>query len=566
MNAFLNHVFQAPVGRDPVEPGHAAATGHSRSRRPIRRAATQVADDRDLWFPTCQPAKRSLRASVPRWLKVQGSTKSRLVRKHRAVGWLLWCGLLGLTPALPAQAADARPPVALGSRLELFADDLLVDKLDGCALKLHEPQPVNVALRFDAPWEGAFCGYVTVLKDGNLIRCYYRGNPTAGRDGSESEVTCYAESRDGITFTKPALGLFEVHGTRTNNVVLAGQSPFSHNFAPFLDTRPGVPPGERFKALAGTSESGLHGFVSADGLRWRPLRDTPLLTRGAFDSQNVAFWSESEHCYALYFRTWTRGDFAGYRTISRATSADFLAWSAPVEMHFGDTPREHLYTSQTHPYFRAPHLYIATPMRFLPGRKVLTAAQAEALGVNPDYASDVAEAVFMTSRGGSNYTRQFMEAFIRPGLDPGNWASRAGLTALGVVPTGPTEMSLYKQAHYAQPTGHLVRYTLRTDGFVSINAPYRGGGFVTRPFTFTGRELVVNFSTGAAGGLRVEVQDAGGQPVAGFGLAEAIEEVGDEIERVVRWKGGRDLARLAGQPIRLRFVMQDADLYSLRFR
>jgi len=457
-------------------------------------------------------------------------------------------------------------PVAIGSRLELFTDELLLERLDGCSLKLHEPHPANIALRFDAPWEGAFSGYVTVLHDGERFRCYYRGNPIAGRDGSDTEVTCYAESRDGIHFTKPMLGLFEVHGTRSNNVVLAGQAPFSHNFAPFLDSRPGVPTEERFKALAGTSERGLFGFVSADGLRWRKLRETPLLTKGAFDSQNVAFWSASEQCYALYLRTWTGGDFAGFRTISRATSLDFLEWSAPVEMSFGDTPREHLYTSQTHPYFRAPHLYVATPMRFLPGRKALTAEQARVLGVDPGYASDTAETVFMTTRGGHHYTRTFMEGFIRPGLDLGNWASRAGLSALGIVPTGPAEMSLYKQAHYAQPSGHLVRYTLRTDGFVSVNAPFVGGSCVTRPFTFTGRELVMNFSAGAAGSLRVELQDPAGEPIPGFALADAVEQIGDEIQRVATWKSGRDLSQLAGRPVRLRFVMKDADLYSLRFR
>jgi hypothetical protein len=457
-------------------------------------------------------------------------------------------------------------PVALGSRLELFTDDLLVGTLDGCSRKLHEPHPANVALRFDAPWEGAFSGYVSVLHDGERFRCYYRGNPVAGRDGSDTEVTCYAESHDGIHFTKPALGLFEVHGTRSNNVVLAGQAPFSHNFAPFLDARPGVPPDQRFKALAGTSERGLFGFVSADGLRWRKLRETPLITKGAFDSQNVAFWSASEQCYALYLRTWSGGGFAGFRTISRATSLDFLDWSAPEEMSFGDTPREHLYTSQTHPYFRAPHLYVATPMRFLPGRQALTAEQARRLGVDPGYAGDTAETVFMTTRGGGRYARTFMEGFIRPGLDLGNWASRAGLSALGIVPTGPAEMSLYKQAHYAQSSSHLVRYTLRMDGFVSVNAAFAGGNFATRPLTFIGRELVVNFSAGAAGGLRVELQDGAGKPIPGFALEDAVEQIGDEIERVVTWKSGRDLSELAGRTVRLRFAMHDADLYSMRFR
>src|SRR6185436_15225860 len=133
-------------------------------------------------------------------------------------GWVgLGClsGYLGSVIGATAETGPEKP-VALGSRLELFTDDLLVGKLDGCWLKLHEPHLANVTLRFDAPWEGAFSGYVTVLHDGERFRCYYRGNPIAGRDGSDTEVTCYAESHDGINFTKPALGLFEVHGTRSN--------------------------------------------------------------------------------------------------------------------------------------------------------------------------------------------------------------------------------------------------------------------------------------------------------------------------------------------------------------
>jgi hypothetical protein len=171
----------------------------------------------------------------------------------------------------------------------------------------------------------------------------------------------------------------------------------------------------------------------------------------------------------------------------------------------------------------------------------------------------------MTSRGGNRYDRTFMEGFIRPGVDLGNWASRAGLTARGVIPTGPTEMSLFKQAHYAQATAHLLRYTLRTDGFASVNAPYRGGEMRTKPFRFSGRRLVMNFSTGAAGGIRTEIQDGGGEPVAGFSLADSREAVGDEIERVVHWKGGADLNSLTGRMIRLRFVMKDADLFSIQF-
>jgi len=456
-------------------------------------------------------------------------------------------------------------PREVGSRLELLVDRHLVDRLEGCELRMAEPVARGVALAFDKPWEGAFSGYVTVLQDGPLVRMYYRGLPVAGRDGSTNEVTCYAESRDGVTWSKPSLGLFEVMGTRENNVVLAGQAPFSHNFSPFLDTRPGVPAAERYKALAGTVDSGLHGFVSEDGLRWRRMEGGPLLKEGAFDSQNVGCWSEAEGRYLVYLRSWTGGGFAGFRSISRATSVDFRTWTRPEPMTFGDAPPEHLYTSQTQPYPRAPHLLVATPMRFVPGRRVLSEEQEKALGVSKGYAADTAEAVLMTSRGGTRYQRTFLEGFIRPGLDAGNWASRAGLTALGMIQTGPGAMSLYKQAHYAQPSCHLVRHTLRLDGLASVHAPFRGGEMITHPLVFRGTRLRLNVGTGAAGSVRVEVQDAAGAPLPGLALGNCREIAGDDVARAVRWADDAALGRHAGRPVRLRFVMRDADVYALRF-
>jgi hypothetical protein len=108
------------------------------------------------------------------------------------------------------------------------------------------------------------------------------------------------------------LGLYEKAGTRAraNNIVLADAAPFSHNFCPMLDTRPGVPPAQRYKALAGVQDGGgLAPFVSSDGLRWRKQAEKPAIVRGrfayAFDSQNVPFWSEAEQRYVCYFRVST---------------------------------------------------------------------------------------------------------------------------------------------------------------------------------------------------------------------------------------------------------------------
>lgn len=456
--------------------------------------------------------------------------------------------------------------IDIGSRLELFVDHTLVDRLHGAELRLNHPIDTGVAIQFDRPWEGAFSGYVTVIKDGPTYRLYYRCLPIAGKDGNENESTCYAESTDGIRWSKPELGIFELMGSRKNNAILAHSAPFTHNFSPMLDTRPGVATAERFKALGGTKASGLVAFVSGDGLHWSKLREQAVITQGYFDSQNVSFWSEAEKQYVCYFRTFKTIGGKGVRWITRTTSKDFLNWSEPVEMTFGEAPPEHLYTNQTHPYFRAPHLYIGIAARFMPGRQVLTDEQARAINVDPGYFKDCSDNVLLTSRGGAQYDRTFLEAFVRPGIGAANWTSRTNYPALNVVPTGPAEMSLYVQHHYGQPTHHLRRYALRTDGFASVNAPYRGGEVVTKPFRFTGRNLVINFATSAPGGLRFEIQDQERKPIPGYTLEDSVEVIGNEIERTVSWRYGNDVSKLARQAVRLRVVMKDADLYALRFR
>ena len=259
-------------------------------------------------------------------------------------------------------------------------------------------------------------------------------------------------------------------------------------------------------------------YTSPDGVHWTRLQAEPVFTQGMFDSQNVALWSELEGCYACYFRTWTGEGYSGIRTVSRTTSRDFVHWTDPVPMRFGDTPLEHLYTNQTHPYFRAPHIYVGIAARFMPGRQVISESQAKSLNVNPGYFKDCSDAVLLTSRGGDVYDRTFMGALIRPGIGLQNWVSRSNYPALNIVQTGPAEMSIYVNQNYAQPTAELRRYSLRLDGLASVSAPYAGGEMITKPLTFTGDRLLINFATSAAGGVRVEIQDRDGCPEPGFAL------------------------------------------------
>ena len=471
---------------------------------------------------------------------------------------LLKSFVLLLLFAAPLRAVDS---IDIGSRRELFVDHHLIESLTDLRLVLHHPQPREIVFDFERPWEGLYSGYETVLKDGPTYRLYYRGMPEA-KHNFDTEVTCVAESTDGIHWTRPKLGIYKVHGTNDNNVVLA-RNRGCHNLAPFVDSNPNCPANERYKALGGTGRPGLLAFVSPDGLHWKQIQATPVITKGKFDSQNNAFWSDREEQYVCYFRVFRDER----RWIARTTSKDFVHWTQPIDLELGGKPREHLYTNQFAPYFRAPHIYLGLPTRFMAGRRVLTDAEAKEIGTPTEwnYVNDCTDILFASARGGDDFERTFLEAFVRPGADLQNWTSRANFAARGIVPTGPRELSLYVKHHSGYPSNHLRRYVIRPDGFVSVQAPHSGGELITKPFTFSGSRLSLNFASSAAGGLFVEMQTHDGKPIEGFTLADCREMIGDRIDHTVRWKTGSNVQPLAGQPVRLRFVMNDADLYSLRF-
>jgi hypothetical protein len=488
-------------------------------------------------------------------------------------------------------AALAEVPREIGTRLEMFIDDYLIDRLHGTRLALNEPHPAGEALRFDSPWDGACSGFATILHDNGRYRMYYVGLPMNDTDEEGGSYVCLAESTDGVHWIKPSLGLVEFQGSKNNNILFLPnrEEPYAINFAPFLDQRPGVPADERYKAVGGTWRGGgMFVLASSDGVHWRKWREKPVFSNGAFDSQNIVFWSELEQRYVFFYRVFSAVDdylgltkwssIGGLRTIAKTTSTDLVNWTQPQRMSFGDTPLEQFYTNHTHPYFRAPHLYVGMPMRFVPGRRFLTDEQLLALKVVPAYLNikggsishnipnEVSDTVLLSSRGGYRYDRTFMEALVRPGTEEGNWVSRNGIAVTGIIQTGPKEMSFFVAQHYAQPTAYVKRFAVRLDGLASVHAPYAGGEMLTKPLIVGGRDLILNYSTSAAGEIRVELQEPDGEPIPGYSLLEGAPIVGDSIAQSVAWQLKADLSALVGKPVRIRFVMKDADLYSLRFR
>ena len=465
-------------------------------------------------------------------------------------------------------------PIHIGDRVEMLLDTYLVYEQFNTRLRMHPPEKREIVLRMEKPWEGIGSGiYSCVFRDHEgRYRMYYRGTALSAdedvntTDGSELQYTCMAVSDDGITWTRPDLGIVEFNQKKDNNIIFSGR--MAHNFSPFPDTNPAAPEAKRYKAVAGHAPEGLMAYCSPDGLNWKPLAKKPVITEGAFDSHNLCFYDVNigkYRCYSRYFAVPGTerqvNDFlgicVGIRAIQSNTSPDMLAWDKPVVNTYADSvPLEQFYTNATVMCPGAEHIYLSFPMRFM----------AERFKIDEHPHVGVSDAVFMSSRDGVHFDRLFLDSWIRPDLDRRNWSQRNYITSWGILETSPEEFSLYVGEHYEWDDAYIRRYTVRRHGFVSMYAPYEGGEFVTKPISFKGDSLYLNYSTAAPGSIRVGIiADETGWPAKKFSTEECDIIYGNELDHRVTWKGSGDLSRFSGKSVRLKFEMKAADLFSFRF-
>jgi len=436
----------------------------------------------------------------------------------------------------------------IGGRRELFVDDFMIASLEGGIRHVvQEPEPQEVVLVTGESWEGNTSAYYSIFQDGDLYRMYYRGSHTDEKMKSlHPEVTCYAESRDGVHWTKPKLGIYEWEGSDDNNIILMGLG--SHCFVAFRDDSPACPLEAKYKGISRgrpDGERGLYVFQSPDGIHWELMVDHPVITEGAFDSQNLAFWDPVTMKYVEYHRVFVDG----VRSIMTGTSENFIDWSDPVLLKFPEAPPQHLYTNAVQPYFRAPHIRIGFPTRYIPeGSKV--------------------EPLFMASRDGVTFKR-WPEPVIPRTAPKDRDGNRSNYMAHGLVslPGDSKHLSVYgTEAYYAGPDSRLRRFEYRVDGFVSLRADEQGGTLTTKPFVFQGDSLRMNYVTDANGSICVALLDEAGSPLPGFAIPDCNPMTGDEIDGEVSWSGGGSLDQLIGKPVQMQVLARNADLYSFQFR
>ncbi len=491
----------------------------------------------------------------------------------------------------------------IGTRREVCWDEALIDTVENIRVQMHLPEFRGEVMKWDAPWEGSGAGCLSLIPEGGLLRMYYIGAEmdvdATGNERIRSGVMCCAESTDGIHFTRSRIDERSYAGIRQNNLL---PTPEGTSLSIFRDANPACPPEERYKALCGEfagKQDSLWLFVSPDGLHFEKKR--MLIEDGAFDSLNTVFWDSVTQQYILYYRGYhgkaTDGDrplawttpprieterdleIAAHclgltRDIRMRTSPDLIHWSEPQRLQYGDADDLELYTNNIQKYYRAPHMFIGFPMRYIDRYK-----DAHNYSLLPDWmhrqelirkwprvGTAMTDAAVMTSRDGRNF-RRTEEAFLTSRADWGfDWYYGDGEMCYGMaqtssaVPGAPDEISLYCGTGYRSRNVSLCRWAVRLDGFFSWRCDYTPGRVVTKPLTFDGDALYINFSTSAFGGVRIRLLDKDGSPIPGY---DSGVHFGDSVERPVAFE--KPLSALAGTTMRMEFTMRDADLYSFRF-
>ena len=454
--------------------------------------------------------------------------------------------------------------IDIGTRTEPLVDDLLIDRTDGARRSLHAPERREIVFEADAPWESETVSFSSVIQEGERVRLYYRAATDKNKDEDHQSIGL-AESYDGgLTFTRPSLGLVETEGSRDNNLVARGEQPLVPPV--FVDTNPDCKPDQPYKGLTAKWKK-LYAMCSEDGLHWRLMQEEPLEMSGTFDTVNTAFWDSRAGCYRSFTRYFENlpeddkeTDVLGaearvVRAIQSSTSDDFLTWTPPVPHHYADdSSTTQLYTNATIPCPGAEHIYLAFPNRYVQHR--VPKPEHEYPGIN--------DALFMSSRDCIHWNRH-LDAWVRPGLDKLNWTDRNNYPTWGIVRTSPSEWSMYISEHYRHP-GIPVRHrrlSIRPHGFVSMHAGHAGGEVVTKPLRVGGKSLRINCSTSAAGSIRVAVLNEDGSAIPGFSEDDMDAYYGDELDASIEWNRN-DLTSLMKEPIRLRFRLRDADLFSIR--
>ena len=468
------------------------------------------------------------------------------------------------------------------------------------------------------PWPPGELGHcITIVFDEGRYKAWYalppcaRPEPFSTKDRlltGHSLVVAYAESDDGLHWEKPCLELFEYDGDHQNNIVLRndldGSTRGWHGGSVFIDPSS---PDERYKMvyLGGITEAeweafaqkypseispaarrrpmggyrlvnALFGAVSPDGKQWTNLPE-PLLVDHC-DTQNTGYYDEERGLYVVHVRTWQVPPKApdqrqdgpsdswigvGRRTIGRAVSRDFRHFSRPeiVIATGADMAPSHLwYTNCKTTLPGSPDDHVMFPWRW-------------------ELECDGGDCFLFSSADGWVWSQVPGGPVVRcgpPGAPDGGHivcspnlvelpGERWGLPYHGLpIPHKYPGRDVTKRTGLFPGVPDCSGYAVWPKGrLVALDCP-DAGSFATIGLVPSGDRLRINAAIRPTGHIKISVAKLRGEAIAGRDFDACDHLVGNGLAMPVSW-GGEDDLQHGGDPIVLRFQMQQAKLFGVEF-
>ena len=479
--------------------------------------------------------------------------------------------------------------VQIGRETQLFVDDGIVDSKLGVVRTLHSArkleEPVLVP---DRPWEGDriyIYGSVYYDREARLFRMWYVTRLSPEYEDRASgliwpwDMILYATSTDGILWEKPSLGLHEFDGSMENNILVLNK----HSPTVIIDEE-AAEPENRYRMAAWDWTEGKQGFWvahSCDGLNWKEDPDNPIMVTADEVLETITVARQpSTGEYFGFHRRWGEGDHIlnKKRLVAVATSKDFRDWSDP-QLIFVPDAQDDAWTQdpeqRTEFYGMAGFSYGDQFLGFLPVFRVIRVVGYDAIGGPTEVATQAPwdgpiEAQLVHSRDGRDWHRFEDRSPIIPRGKKGSFDAGCILCSADRPVITNDEVWHYYTGVNTTHGGSMPpkrlgigRAAWRLDGFVSLDAGTFGGVVETVPFENSGDRLEINVNAERGRGA-VEVLSAAGDPLPGYGRGDCLALQADEVRHVVCWEGTDRLP--ANQLIRLRFYLNEAELYSFRLR